>query len=211
MMMKIYDFAAFPNPARVRIALHEKGAFDQVEFVNVDVPNGEHRTPEFMAKTPSAAVPLLELDCGTYISECTAITEYIDQHFDGPNLTGTTPKQRAVIHMMQRRAEQFVMDAAGGYFHHATAGLGPEIEQYQNADWGNRQKQVAEQGIEYFDGLLADREFVAGDQFSMADITLFMGLGFAEFAGIEVPATLENLSKWRENIAARPSVVALGG
>lgn len=105
--MKIYDYAAFPNPARVRIALHEKGVTDQIEFINIDVPNGEHLSAEFKAKNPSAAVPLLELDCGTHISECTAITEYIDQHFDGPSLTGSTPKESAVVHMMQRRAEQY--------------------------------------------------------------------------------------------------------
>jgi len=209
--MKIYDFAAFPNPARVRIALHEKGAHDQVEFINVDVPNGEHRKPEFLAKNPSAAVPLLELDCGTHISECTAITEYIDQAFDGPSLTGTTPKERAVVHMMQRRAEQYVMDAVGTYFHHATEGLGPDIEQYQNAEWGNRQKSVAEKGMKYFDDLLADNAYVAGENFSMADITLFMGLGFADFAKIDIPANYQNLTNWRAKVAERPSVKSLGG
>lgn len=209
--MRIYDFAAFPNPARIRIALHEKGATDQIEFIDIDVANGEHQSPEFRTKNPSATVPLLELDCGTYISECTAITEYIDQHFDGPSLTGTTAKERAVIHMMQRRAEQYVLDAVAGYFHHATPGLGPDIEQYQNADWGNRQKQVSERGMKYFDDVLVNSKFVAGEDFSMADITLFMGLGFADFAQIEIPEVHKNLSIWRNNIAARPSVVALGG
>jgi len=208
--MKIYDFAAFPNPARVRIALNEKGASDKVEFVNIDVPAGEHREADFMSKNPSAAVPVLELDCGTHISECTAITEYIDQEFDGPSLTGSTPKESAVIHMMQRRAEQYMMDAVGGYFHHATEGLGPDIEQYQNAEWGNRQKTIAEKGMHYFDELLANNDYVAGENFSMADITLFAGLGFADFAKIDIPADCKNLLGWRARVAARPSVVALG-
>ena len=77
-MMKIYDFKGFPNPTRVRIALAEKGLIDKVQFVNVDVPRGEHKEPAFMAKNPSAAVPVLELEDGTFISECTAITEYLD-------------------------------------------------------------------------------------------------------------------------------------
>ena len=208
--MKIYDFAAFPNPARIRIALNEKEATDHIEFIEIDVPDGEHQSPEFRAKNPSATVPLLELDCGTYISECTAITVYIDQHFDGPSLTGTTAKESALIHMMQRRAEQYVMDAVAGYFHHATPGLGPDIEHYQNADWGNRQKQVSEHGMKYFDDVLANSKFVAGENFSMADITLFVGLGFADFTKIDIPEAHKNLSKWRDNIAARPSVVALG-
>lgn len=207
--MKIYDFKGFPNPARVRIALAEKGITDQVEFIHIDVPNGEHRKPEFLAKNPSSAVPVLELDDGTTIAECTAITEYLDHAFDGVSLTGSTPKERAVVHMMQRRAEQGVMDAVGGYFHHATEGLGPELETYQNKEWGEKQREKALEGMHYFDGLLANSPYVAGENFSMADITVFAGLSFAEFAKIEVPCEFGNLQAWRERVAARPSIVSL--
>src|SRR5215468_3725682 len=100
-MLTIYDFRGFPNPARVRIAIAEKGLGARVAFVPVDVPAGEHRRPAFLAKNPSAAVPVLELEDGTCIAECTAITEYLD-HLDGdPVLTGRTARERAVIHMMQ--------------------------------------------------------------------------------------------------------------
>ncbi|MFC5513519.1 glutathione S-transferase N-terminal domain-containing protein [Massilia jejuensis] len=84
----------------VRIALSEKGATDKIQFVHVDVMKGEHRLPAFVSKNPSASVPVLELDDGTFISECSAITEHIDHAFDGISLTGTTAKERAVIHMM---------------------------------------------------------------------------------------------------------------
>ena len=103
--MKIFDIEGFPNPARVRIALAEKGATDKVEFVSVDVMNGKHRTDAFKAINPDASVPCAELDDGTYLSQVTAITEYIDGTFEGPSLFGKTPKDRAVIHMMNRRAE----------------------------------------------------------------------------------------------------------
>jgi len=202
--VKIYDFEGFPNPARVRIALAEKGVKD-VEFVKIDVPAGEHRKPEFLAKNPTGAVPVLELADGTTIAECTAITEYIDNAYDGASLTGRTAKDRAVIHMMQRRAEQGVLDAVGAYFHHATPGLGPELETYQNADWGNKQRERALDGMQYFDSVLAERPFVAGQDFSMADITLFAGLAFADFAEIEIPAQCQNLQNWRSKVAARPS------
>jgi glutathione S-transferase len=204
--MKIYDFEGFPNPARVRIALAEKGATEQVEFQKIDVPNGEHRSEAFLEKNPGAAVPVLELDCGTCISECTAITEYIDHAFDGPSLTGDTPKQRAVVHMMQRRAEQNVMDAVGNYFHHATAGLGPDLETNQHKAWGESQREKALAGMQYFDDVLSQSQFVAGDAFSMADITLFAGLGFAGFAEIEIPPSLQNLHNWQARVAARPSI-----
>jgi glutathione S-transferase len=131
--MKIYEFDGFPNPARVRMALAEKGLTDKAEFISVNVPEGEHRTAEFLAKNPSGAVPVLELEDGLTISECTAITEYID-HIDGdPKLTGATPRTRGQIHMIQRRAEAKLLDVVADYFHHATPGLGPNIETHQNA------------------------------------------------------------------------------
>lgn len=204
--MKIHDFKGFPNPTRIRIALGEKALTDKVEFVAVDVPSGEHKQPAFLAKNPSAAVPCLELNDGTCISECTAITEYLD-HLDGtPTLTGATPRQRAVIHMMQRRAEQRLLDAVATYFHHATDGLGPEIETYQNEEWGQKNRERALEGMRYFDGVLSEQPFIAGERFSMADITAFAGLAFADFAKIQVPAELGHLIAWRERVAARPSV-----
>lgn len=203
--MKIYDFEGFPNPARVRIALAEKGATDQVQFVHVDVLKGEHRKPAFVEKNPSAAVPVLELDDGTTIAECTAITEYIDHAFEGIPLTGRGARDRAIVHMMQRRAEQGVMDAVGNYFHHATPGLGA-LEIYQNKEWGEKQRERALDGMRYFDGLLATQPFAAGENFSMVDITLFAGLGFAEFALIGVPAECTNLIAWRQRMAERPSM-----
>ena len=203
--MKIYDFKGFPNPARVRIALAEKGATDKVEFVNVDVMKGEHRLPEFVRKNPAASVPVLELDDGTTISECTAITEYLDHAFDGIALMGRTGKERAVIQMMQRRAEQGVMDAVGTYFHHATAGLGA-LELYQNKEWGLKQLERAGDGMRYFDSILATQPFAAGDAFSVVDITLFVGLSFADFAKVEIPSTLTHLLAWRARMAQRPSM-----
>lgn len=203
--MKIYDFEGFPNPARVRIALAEKGATTNVEFVHVDVMKGEHRSPEFMTKNPSAAVPVLELDDGTTISECTAITEYIDHAFEGIALTGRGAKERAVIHMMQRRAEQGVMDAVGTYFHHATPGLGA-LETYQNKEWGEKQRERALAGMRYFDDVLAKQPYAAGASFSMVDITLFVGLNFADFAKIDFPVDCTHLAAWRTRMAERPSM-----
>lgn len=205
--MKIYEAKGFINPARVRIALGEKNALDKVEFVEVDIMKGEHRQPAFKAKNPSASIPVLELDDGTTIAECSAITEYIDHNFPGVSLTGTTPKERAVIHMMQRRAEQNLLDAVGLYFHHATPGLGKDLETYQNKEWGEKQKEKAIAGMHYFDQVLAQQEYIAGDNFSVADITAYMGLAFADFAKIDTPAECQNLKAWREKVAQRPSVM----
>ncbi|MBT4235407.1 MAG: glutathione S-transferase [Marinovum sp.] len=206
--MKIFDIEGFPNPARVRIALAEKGATDKVEFVSVDVMNGEHRTDAFKAINPDASVPCAQLDDGTYISQVTAITEYIDGTFEGTSLFGKTPKDRAVIHMMNRRAENGLVDAVGAYFHFATDGLGPELETYQNSDWGLRQREVATQTMAYLDRVLSTSDFLAGDQFSMADITAFAGLAFTDFAKVDISENLHNLIKWRAQMAQRPSIAA---
>ena len=206
--MKIYDIEGFPNPARVRIALAEKNATDHVEFVPVDVMNGEHRSPAYLAKNPDAVVPCLELQDGACISQCNAITEYIDAAFDGPSLTGQTPKERARILMMNLRAENGLLNAVGAYFHHATEGLGPDLEVDQCAEWGHRQKAVASKTMAYLDTVLADNAYLAGDSFSVADITAFAGLAFADFAKVDIPQDLSNLHAWRARIAARPSVAA---
>ena len=206
-MLKIYDYKGFPNPTRARIALAEKGLLDEVEFVPIDVPNGEHRLPTFREKNPSATVPVLELEDGTCISECTAITEYVDHLVGEPVLTGRNAKERAVIHMMQRRAEAGLLDAAATFFHHATPGLGPRIEDYQNREWGEKNRERAVASMRYLDQVLAAQPFLAGDRFTMVDITAFAGLAYAAFAQIEIPAGLDRLASWRERIASRASVL----
>ena len=121
-------------------------------------------------------------------------------------MTGTNAKQRAVIHMMQRRAEAGLLDAVGAYFHHATPGLGPDVEGYQCTEWGHHQKERAIAGMHYLDGVLANQPYLAGEAFSMADITAYAGLGFADFANIAVPNDCSHLTEWRHRIAQRPSV-----
>jgi glutathione S-transferase len=205
-MLKIHDYKGFPNPTRVRIALAEKGLTNKVEFISVDVPGGEHRLPAFVRKNPYATVPVLELEDGTCISECTAITEYIDNLVGAPVLTGRSAKDRAIIHMMQRRTEAGLLDAAATYFHHATPGLGPKIEVYQNREWGEKNRKRAIAGMRYCDQVLARQPFLAGNDFTMADITAFAGLAYAAIAKIEVPAELNNLRFWHQRVASRPSI-----
>ncbi|HDR9507990.1 glutathione S-transferase [Burkholderia cepacia] len=206
-IMTIYDFPEGPYPTRVRIALAEKNLQSRVEFVMVDLYKGEHKRPEFIAeKNYSGTLPVLELDDGTCIAECTAITEYLDTLDGAPTLTGRTALEKGVIHMMSKRAELEVLDAISVYFHHATPGLGPNVELYQNAEWGFRQRDKALRGMRYFNGVLKKQLFVAGDAFSMADITLIGGLVFASIVKLPVPAECEALPAWYTRMRERPSV-----
>ena len=206
-MMKIHDFPRGPYPARVRIALVEKNLQSRVQFQMVDLYKGEHKKPAFLAaKNYSGTVPVLELEDGTLIAECTAITEYLDALDGTPILTGTTPREKGLIHMMNKRAELELLDAVSIYFHHATPGLGPEVEIYQNAEWGLHQRNKAVRGMHYFDGLLRSQPFVAGEVFSMADITVIAGLFFAGIVKMPVPEECEALQAWFSRMQERPSV-----
>jgi glutathione S-transferase len=204
--MKIYDLPIGPYPARVRIALAELQKQSEVQFINVSLRKGEHKTPEFRAKNYSGTVPVLELEDGTFIAECTAIIEYFDALDGAPVLTGKSPRDRGLIHMMTKRAEIELLDAISVYFHHATPGLGPDVEKYQNAEWGCRQRDKAIKGMHYFDKILGDQEFVAGNFFSMADITVIGGLIFADLVRLPIPEECGNLRSWFVRMQERPSV-----
>ena len=108
--------------------------------------------------------------------------------------------------MMNKRAEIELLDAVSVYFHHATRGLGPDVEVYQNEEWGLRQRDKAVRGIRYFDGVLQHQPFIAGDAFSMADITVIGGLIFAELVELPVPVECEALRAWYARMQERPSV-----
>jgi len=204
--MKIYDWYDGPYPARVRIALAEKGMLSTTEFVPVNLWTGEHKKNDFLAINYSGTLPVLELDDGTLIAECTAITQYLDA-LDAPySLTGTTPADKGIIHMMTKRAEIEFLDAVSTYFHHATPGLGPEVELYQNPEWGNRMRDKAVRGMHYFDRVLQMQPYVAGDTFSMADIAVIGGMIFSTLVTLSVPSECAALREWYNRMQARPSV-----
>ena len=205
-MMTIHDFGRGPYPARVRIALAELNLQDKVRFVEVDLRTGAHKRPEFLEKNYSGTLPVLELADGTYLAECTAITEYLDHLGDRPCLTGLSARERGMIHMMTKRAEIELLDPISVYFHHATPGLGPNVELYQNAEWGERMRDKALRGARYFDELLSTRPYVAGETFSMADITVVAAFVFADIVKLTIPLRLGHLHTWHDRMLARPSV-----
>lgn len=205
-LMKIHDWFNGPYPARVRIALAEKNLLPRIEFMSVNLWKGEHKKPAFLAINYSGTLPVLELQDGTLIAECTAITQYLDALVGSPDLTGATPVEKGRIHMMTKRAEIEFLDAVSTYFHHGTPGLGPEVELYQNAEWGSRMRDKAVRGMRYFDSVLKAQPFVAGDSFSMADIAVFGGMIFASLVDLAVPAECTALLAWHARMNERPSV-----
>ena len=195
-----------PYPSRVRIAVAELGLASQVRFTSVDLWKGEHKRGDFLAKNYSGTLPVLQIEDGAYLAECTAITQYLDALSDAPRLTGVTPREKGMIHMMNKRAELEFLDAISVYFHHATTGLGPDVELYQNPEWGVRMRDKALRGAHYFDNVLQAQPFVAGEAFSMADITVIAGFVFAKIVELEIPANLASLHAWHGRMLQRTSV-----
>ncbi len=146
--MKIYDREGAPNPARIRIVLAEKGLEDQVEFVSVDLIAAGQKQDSFLAMNPIGKIPVLELDDGLLISESTAITEYLDNLDGHPTLTGRNPREKAVIHMMQRRAEMLLLEPVDDYFHYGTPGLGKALRPWRMPDWSGAKEWGTRRGAQ---------------------------------------------------------------
>jgi len=203
--MKLYEYEAFPNPRRVRMFLAEKGV--DIERVQVDVPAGEHRGEAYRAKNPDATVPCLELDDGSMISGCVAISRFLEEKFPTNPMLGETPEDSAKITMWQRRVEDGLLDAGTNYFHHATDGLG-ELEPYQIKEWGEKNAERVTATIERLEAELANQQYVAGDKFSIADITAFVGYGFAKFVGLVKEGDAPNVERWAAAVDTRASAAA---
>jgi glutathione S-transferase len=203
--MKLYVSKYAPNPRRVSIFAAEKGI--ALDTVVVDLFNGDIRTPEFLAKNPMGRVPVLELDDGRTLSETRAICTYLEGLQPQPNLMGEGFEERAFIEMVDRQMELYLFLQIANCVRHTHPALAP-LEQPQFAEYGKSQGEKMEATARWLDGVLATQPYVAGDRFTIADITAFCSLEFArgrlKFNAGE--AGLANLQAWRDRIAARPTV-----
>lgn len=202
--MKIYDGGRAPNPRRVQIFLKEKGI--EIETQQLDLNALEHRSPEMLAKNPTATVPFLELDDGTILSETIAICRYIEVLYPEPNMFGTTSLECAQIEMWNRRVEfGFFMRVAQSFRHlHPGAAV---LEGEQIEAWGMKNQRLAIEYLELLDAQLASHQFLAGDRYSVADITAIVAAQFCKPARVKIPDEgLPNFKRWMKQVSARPSL-----
>jgi glutathione S-transferase len=202
--MKLYNLKAAPNPRRVRIFLAEKVI--AVPLVEIDLAKGENRTPEFLAKNPLGLLPVLELDDGSVITESVAICRYFEEQQPTPPLFGATLLERARIEMWNRRAELEVMLPLIDHFVHTHAFW--QGRRLQSAEVGELARDTALKRMAWLDAELAAREFLAGERYSMADITLQCALLLGKNTGAPIPETLTHLSRWFAAVTARPTARA---
>ena len=204
--MKIYEQKIAPNARRVRVFLAEKGLFDQVEFVELDLQKGENRTAEFRDKNMLAKIPVLELDDGTHISESVAICRYFEAlHPENP-LMGSTPLEQAEIEMWQRRCEIYFMNLVGMAFQHTSGFFADRMTPIK--EWGEECYKGASKFMHMLDKQLADSEFVAGDNYSIADITAMCTVDFARVVQLRRGEEQVNLNRWYEAVSSRASAKA---
>ena len=208
--MKLYDWKGAPNPRRVLIFVREKVI--DIAVIDAGSDEGARLSEGYLASHSQRLVPVLELGDGTRIGEAMAICRYLESIHPEPPLMGSDALGRARIDMWERRADMEGIGAASELFrnsHPAFAGRGlpgraERIEQIPELIERGRARMAW--FIEKFDAQIGDNPFVAGGDFSVADITAFCAMDFAhKVCKVEIPDSCANFKRWYEAISARPS------
>lgn len=203
--MKLYGAPMpAPNPRRVRIFLAEKGI--ELPEKPVSLMKREHKSPEHRARNSLGQVPTLELDDGTCISETVSICRYFEETHPEPPLFGTTPVEKALVDMWVRRTEFTVMMPVGNFWRHAHPFTAKLLTQFKDFGESNRETYAGAQ--RWLDKELADRLYLVGDSFTVADICLLSTVDFADWIGLPLSDDAKNLRAWHERVSARPSAKA---
>jgi glutathione S-transferase len=203
--MKLYDGGRAPNPRRVRVFLAEKGI--EILAEQVDLGSLQHRSEAYTAINPMQRVPALVLDDGTVITESIAICRYFEALQPDPPLFGRGALDGALVEMWNRRAELHLFLPVSHIFRHLHPAMA-QMESPQVPDWGEANKPRVMAFLQFLDGELKDRAFVAGADYSVADITAMVAVDFMRVSKLAVPETLANLKRWHQAVTARPSAAA---
>lgn len=203
--MKLYDGGRAPNPRRVNVFLAEKGI--EIERIPVDMGKLGHKSAEVTGLNPLQRLPVLVLDDGTALSESVAICRYLEELYPEPPLMGFDARDRAIVEMWNRRVELHFLAAVAAAFRHTHPAM-KEWEVPQIAEWGEANRPKALAFLELLDKELETREFIAGDRYTIADITAMIAVDFMKPARIDKPEHLENLMRWYRAVSSRPSAQA---
>jgi glutathione S-transferase len=203
--MLLYDNSRAPNPRRVRIFLAEKGV--EVPRAEIDLLKLEQKTEAFKKTNPLQAVPALVLDDGGVLTESVAICRYFERLYPEPPLFGVGAREEAWVEMWQRRVEFGLFGPVALAFRHSHPAMAA-LEGPQFPDFAEAQRARAIRFLRFLDGELATRRFIAGDAYTIADITALVAVDFAPLAMVEIPNELQNVARWREEVASRPSAAA---
>jgi len=203
--VKLYNHPIAPSARRVRIFMAEKGI--KLALEEVDVLAGEARTPEFLAKNSSGGVPVLEFDDGSYLSESVAICRYLEGLHPEPNLFGRELSEQCEIERWNRRMELELFGAIGRTAQNTSPIFASRFKQFP--EYGEVQRAAALARLERMDRELDGRPFVAGERFTIADITALCAIDIGRVvANIELAPAWRNLARWHTAVSSRPSAKA---
>ena len=205
--MKLFVSPGAPSPRRVMMFMVEKN-ITGIDLVNVDLNAQEHKGEAYRAKSPLAKVPALELDDGRVLTETRAICTYLEGLYPEPNLMGVNSEERAFIEMADRRAELYLLAGIANTVRHTHPGLAP-LEQPQFPDYGHSQALKVREVAAWFDHVLERQPWMAGERFTIADITAFCAIEFAKLMKFQPGKEgLPALQAWRDRVAERASALA---
>ncbi|MCP4038916.1 MAG: glutathione S-transferase family protein [bacterium] len=202
--MKLYDNQGAPNPRRTRIFIAEKRI--EIPTVQVDIQNQATRDPEFLAINPLGRVPVLELDDGSTIAESIAICRYLEALHPEPALFGATPAQIGQIEMWVHRIEYNLAERVFDCLQNTHHYMKERMEQLPA--YGELCRERAIEFLALLDQQLERSPFIAGDSFSMADISALMAIDFGKVVKIRIGKNQSNLGRWHQAVSARPSARA---
>ena len=204
--MRLYHDTRAPNPRRVRVFLAEKGLTDRVELVEVSINAKAHLSPEHLARHPLGMVPVLELDDGRVLTESVAICRYLEELHPAPALFGTDPWSRAKVEEWNRHAELELLGPISQVFRNSHPFWQGRIE--QAPAFADIMRTLVGERFAWLDRELAGRPFLAGDTFTVADITALCAIDFGKPSGIRVGDATPHLARWYREVSARPSAKA---
>lgn len=205
--MKLYQSERAPNPRRVRIFMAEKDIdLNTVEVIDLDLMAGDNLSAEYKAKNPMGGVPTLELDDGTCIGESMAISRYFEDTQPEPALMGTDAKDAALVEMWNRRMELNLLFPVAMAFRNISGAF--KDREKVSPEFGEISLERATKMFAFLDRHLADNDYIAGDTFTVADITALCAVDFARVVKLRIGEDQPNLKRWHEAVSARPSAKA---
>ncbi|MES1924113.1 glutathione S-transferase [Salinisphaera sp. T31B1] len=205
--MKLYETARAPNPRRARMFMAEKGIdLNDVERIELDLAAGDNLSADFKQKNPMGGVPTLELDDGTFISESMAISRYFEEIHPEPPLMGRDALDKARVEMWNRRMELGLLFPVALAFRNITATFADREK--CSREFGEISLERATKMFGFVDRHLADSQYIAGDVFTVADITALCAVDFARVVKLRIGEDQSHLARWHEQVSARASASA---
>jgi glutathione S-transferase len=203
--MKFYNSLG-PNPKVVRMFMAEKGL--SIPLEEVDIMAGENRQEPHLRRNPHGQMPALELDDGSFLSEVTAICEYIEDKNPKPALIGTTPEEKAETRMWTRRIDLNICEPLANGFRFSQG-----LPLFQNRiitvpEAADGLKRIAQDRLKWLDGQMAGKDYVVGKRMTLADILLYCFLDFGNQVGQPINPDFKNVAAWFGRIKDRPSAKA---